>query len=78
MKRTVVCVLVGLVAFASAGMAWAQATAQISGSVKDQTGAVLPGVEITVTQTATGGKRTAVTMKPATMSSRACLSDPIC
>jgi hypothetical protein len=62
MKRTCVCVLVGFVAFASAGAtAWAQATAQISGSVKDQTGAVLPGVEITVTQTATGGKRTTVT-----------------
>jgi carboxypeptidase family protein len=40
---------------------WAQATAQISGSVKDQSGAVLPGVEITATQTATGVKRSAVT-----------------
>ena len=26
---------------------WAQATAQISGSARDQSGAVLPGVEIT-------------------------------
>src|ERR1700740_2534026 len=41
--------------------AWAQGTAQISGSVKDQSGAVLPGVEVTATQTATGAKRTAVT-----------------
>src|SRR5215471_15089714 len=40
---------------------WAQATAQITGSVKDQSGAVLPGVEITATQTATGAKRNAVT-----------------
>src|SRR5262245_30142826 len=40
---------------------WAQATAQIGGSVKDQTGAVLPGVEVTATQTATGAKRSAVT-----------------
>ena len=40
---------------------WAQATAQINGAVKDQTGAVLPGVEITVTQADTGAKRTAVT-----------------
>src|SRR5215472_2310624 len=40
---------------------WAQGTtAQISGTVKDQTGAVLPGVEVSVTQTATGAKRTAV------------------
>ncbi len=44
-----------------ATMIWAQATAQISGSVKDQTGAVLPGVEVTATQTATGTKRSAVT-----------------
>jgi hypothetical protein len=35
-------------------------TAQIGGSVKDSTGAVLPGVEITVTQTATGAKRSTV------------------
>src|SRR5207247_11221689 len=36
-------------------------TAPRNGTVKDQSGAVLPGVEITVTQTATGAKRTAVT-----------------
>src|SRR5262249_35734715 len=38
-----------------------QATAQISGTAKDQSGAVLPGVEITATQTDTGIARTAVT-----------------
>src|SRR5207247_8809562 len=36
-------------------------TAPRNGTVKDQSGAVLPGVEITVTQTATGAKRSAVT-----------------
>ena len=41
--------------------AWAQSTAQVSGSVRDQSGAVLPGVEVTVTQTDTGLTRTAVT-----------------
>jgi len=41
--------------------AWAQATAQIAGTVKDQTGAVLPGVEVTVTQIETGTTRSAVT-----------------
>src|SRR5437879_2102085 len=63
MKRIGVCVLTASVGAAVVGAtAWAQATtAQISGSVKDQSGAVLPGVEITVTQTATGAKRTAVT-----------------
>src|SRR6476661_3987308 len=40
--------------------AWAQSTAQINGTVKDQTGAVLPGVEITVTQTETGISRSVV------------------
>ena len=40
---------------------WAQATAQISGSVADQSGAVLPGVEITATQTETGVARTNIT-----------------
>ncbi len=44
-----------------ASLIWAQATAQIIGSVKDQSGAVLPGVEVTATQTATGVKRNAVT-----------------
>src|SRR4249920_1031355 len=46
--------------FLITGTAWAQGTAQINGSVKDQTGAVLPGVEVTATQTATGAKRTAI------------------
>jgi len=52
----------GFLVFALAGpAAWAQATtAQISGTVKDQSGAVLPGVEVKVTQTATGAKKTAV------------------
>src|SRR5947207_7512390 len=45
----------------SSGQIWAQATAQISGTAKDQTGAVLPGVEITATHTGTGIARTAVT-----------------
>src|SRR5687768_4901058 len=43
------------------GSVWAQATAQISGSVRDQTGAVLPGVEITATQTETGISRNTIT-----------------
>src|ERR1041385_4127590 len=40
---------------------WAQATAQISGTARDQSRAVLPGVEITATQTDTGVSRTTVT-----------------
>src|SRR2546422_11483678 len=39
----------------------AQSTAQVSGTVRDQTGAVLPGVEVALIQTDTGLSRTAVT-----------------
>jgi hypothetical protein len=46
---------------ATCAMVWAQATAQISGVAKDQSGAVLPGVEITATQADTGAARSAVT-----------------
>src|SRR5437667_2658556 len=54
--------IVGLMGLAiGCGSVWAQATAQISGTVKDQSGAVLPGVEVTVTQTETALKRSAVT-----------------
>src|SRR2546427_2862489 len=42
-------------------LAWAQVTAQISGTVRDQSGAVLPGVEISATQTDTGIVRKVVT-----------------
>ena len=50
-----------LVLAITCGDIWAQATAQITGTVKDQTGAVLPGVEVTATQTETGIARNAVT-----------------
>src|SRR5688572_22761888 len=39
----------------------AQSTAQINGSVRDQSAAVLPGVEVTATQTATGARRQVIT-----------------
>ena len=41
--------------------AQAQGTAQLSGTVRDESGAVLPGVTVTVTQTDTGLVRTTVT-----------------
>src|SRR5256885_6474813 len=46
--------------FASTGNLWAQATAQISGTARDQSGAVLPGVEIRATQGETGITRATV------------------
>src|SRR5262245_3219531 len=63
MKRIAAYVLTALLGIATmvAPTAGAQSTtAQINGTIKDQSGAVLPGVEITATQTATGAKRTAV------------------
>ena len=44
--------------FLFCGTVWAQATAQIAGTVRDESGAIIPGVEIKVTQTATGAVRT--------------------
>ena len=41
--------------------ALAQSTAQINGTIKDPSGAVLPGVEVTVNQTETGLMRSTVT-----------------
>ena len=46
---------------ASFSVLWAQATAQIAGTIRDQSGAVLPGVQVTATQTATGLARSAIT-----------------
>src|SRR5947199_7538600 len=62
MKSFVLAIFVGvLLGTWACADAWAQATAQISGTAKDQSGAVLPGVEIKVTQTETGISRDAVT-----------------
>ena len=43
------------------GMAFGQATAELAGRVTDESGAVLPGVTVTATQTDTGFTRTVVT-----------------
>src|SRR5438477_10144398 len=50
-----------LILLLTAGAAWAQGTAQLSGTVRDESGGVLPGVSVTVTQTNTGLVRTTVT-----------------
>jgi hypothetical protein len=62
MKR--ILIVLGTVFLGSAVMCanvWGQATAQISGAVRDQSGAVLPGVEVMATQTETGIIRSTVT-----------------
>jgi carboxypeptidase family protein len=47
-------------------VAWGQATAQISGTVRDQSGAVLPGVEVTATQVNTGVSRSTISNETGT------------
>src|ERR1044072_7281104 len=62
MKRIVMVVVIALiVSTVMSASAWAQSTATIRGSVKDMTGAVLPGVEVKVTQTKTSVAGTTVT-----------------
>ena len=62
MTRIVVVFFIGLFSLAlTCADASAQATAQISGNVRDQSGAVLPGVEVTAMQTSTGISRSVVT-----------------
>src|SRR5712692_5493995 len=62
MKRIVITFGIGLLfTTLASNRAWAQATAQISGVIKDQSGAVLPGAEVTATQTDTGITRNTVT-----------------
>src|ERR1041385_79116 len=61
MRRCVFLVVMTMIfVIGVSGDMWAQATAQISGAVKDQSGAVLPGVEITATQTDTQIARTTI------------------
>src|SRR6266404_1429808 len=61
MKGVLRSICAGLIACSISSAAWAQATAQISGSVADQSGAVLPGVEVTATQLDTGVSRSTIT-----------------
>ena len=59
LKSIAVVVAVSFVSLPTGVMA--QSTAQISGVVTDQSSAILPGVEVKVTQTDTGITRSAVT-----------------
>src|ERR1051325_7751413 len=62
MKPIWVGLCIGLFAlFVTCGSLSAQGTAQISGAVQDSSGAVLPGAEITATQTDTGFSRATIT-----------------
>ena len=47
--------------YLTSGLAFAQAVSQISGSIRDQSGAAVPAVEVTAIKTDTGTRRTATT-----------------
>ena len=56
------CVIVLMLAILAPGVAaWAQSTATVQGVVLDTQGAVMPGVTVTLHNTATGIERTVVT-----------------
>ena len=62
MKRFLLDCFVGTsVLLLTSALAWAQATAELNGRVTDESGAVLPGVSVTMTQTDTRFTRTVVT-----------------
>ena len=52
---------VALILLLTSSLSFAQGTAQLNGKVVDESGAVLPGVTVTATQTSTGFVRTTVT-----------------
>src|SRR5438874_8029025 len=66
MKAFIIALCIGLLIGLNAAPASAQATAQITGTVRDQSRAVLPGVEVTATQTGTGIARSTVTNETGT------------
>src|SRR5688572_7214818 len=64
MRRVLRALLSGLfvvLVAANSSMAQVGSTAQITGTVKDSSGGVLPGADVTATQTETGFKRSSVT-----------------
>lgn len=61
LRKNALVAVVLLWTVAAPAMAQTVAVAQISGVVRDESGGVLPGVEVTATQTATGATRTAFT-----------------
>jgi hypothetical protein len=61
LRRSVVWMTMALVLLGRVGHAQTVAIAQISGVVSDESGGALPGVEVQVTQTATGASRFVVT-----------------
>src|SRR5918992_1624814 len=61
MKHTISVLIALLILLVAPASVRAQATAQLNGRVTDESGAVLPGVTVTATQTDTGLTRSVVT-----------------
>jgi hypothetical protein len=59
-------VLIGLLIFATVGLAQEGINASLSGTVSDPTGALIPGVEVTAKNTATGVTSTTLTNESGT------------
>ena len=66
------CVFGVFILLTAASLASAQATASLNGRVTDESGGVLPGVTVTVTQTDTGFARSVVTGTPGSGWRRTC------
>src|SRR6476659_2329225 len=67
MRRfNIAAVLLGVLFFATAGFAQEGINATLSGTVADPTGALIPGVEVTAKNTATGVTSTALTNETGT------------
>ncbi len=56
--RIGICIVLGTM---SSAAIWAQSTAQINGTVRDDSGGAIPGAEVKATHTATGSVRTVIT-----------------
>jgi hypothetical protein len=60
MKRLIFIAIAGIWVVAATAMAQTGGTSQVSGTVKDLSGAVVPGAEVAITQTSTGMTRNTV------------------
>ena len=65
---TCACFVLAMVLLLGSAPAFAQGLAGVTGSVSDPTGAVIPGVEVTVTNAGTGASRTVITNETGTYS----------
>src|SRR5262245_21327644 len=61
LMKAVIAITLGLLILSTGLLAQNVSVSQVTGTVKDRTGAILPGVEVKITQTETGLTRTVLT-----------------